>query len=161
MPNLGNLPSNLPVSRDDGRADHLPGAQLASMPLPTTDRHIIDLSQHESEWRVLYIYPMTGRSDVALPEGSDLNPGARGCTPQSCSFRDHATALADLGAEIVGMSVQDSEYQREMVDHLHLPYTVVSDADRAFGDLHEAPGHEGHHARWATRPIAQTTHPHR
>lgn len=139
MLSLGNLPSNLPVPIDDGAADHLLGASITSVLLPATDGRHIDLSEHESEWLILYIYPMTGRPDLALPEGWDLIPGARGCTPQSCSFRDHAAALAGLGAEIVGMSVQDREYQQEMVERLRLPYTVVSDAGRVFGDAMTLP----------------------
>jgi peroxiredoxin len=139
MPSFGNLPSGLPVPTDDGAADHLLGASVASVLLPTTDGRHIDLSQHESTWLVIYVYPMTGRPDQSLPEGWDMIPGARGCTPQSCSFRDRSAALADLGAEVVGMSVQDREYQEEMVNRLQLPYTVVSDVGRAFGDAMKLP----------------------
>jgi peroxiredoxin len=75
---------------------------------------------------------MTGQPNVALPEGWDQIPGARGCTPQSCSFRDHYQELQSLGVEIVGLSVQSTAYQQEMADRLHLPFPVVSDADYQF-----------------------------
>jgi peroxiredoxin len=81
---------------------------------------------------VIYCYPMTGQPNVALPDGWDQIPGARGCTPQSCSFRDHYQELQALGAEVVGLSVQTTEYQKEMVDRLHLPFPVVSDSDYQF-----------------------------
>jgi peroxiredoxin len=75
---------------------------------------------------------MTGQPDVALPDGWDQIPGARGCTPQSCSFRDHYQDLQALGAEVIGLSVQTTEYQKEMADRLHLPFPVVSDVDYQF-----------------------------
>jgi peroxiredoxin len=81
---------------------------------------------------VIYCYPMTGQPNVALPEGWDQIPGARGCTPQSCSFRDHYQELRSLGAEVVGLSVQSTEYQQEMADRLHLPFPVLSDAGYRF-----------------------------
>jgi peroxiredoxin len=81
---------------------------------------------------VIYCYPMTGQPNVALPDGWDQIPGARGCTPQSCSFRDHYQELQSLGAEVVGLSVQSTAYQQEMADRLHLPFPVVSDADYQF-----------------------------
>jgi peroxiredoxin len=81
---------------------------------------------------VIYCYPMTGQPNVPLPEGWDQIPGARGCTPQSCSFRDHYQELGDLGAEVIGLSVQTTQYQKEMADRLHLPFPVVSDVQYAF-----------------------------
>ena len=81
---------------------------------------------------VIYCYPMTGQPNVALPDGWDQIPGARGCTPQSCAFRDHYQELQALGAEIIGLSVQSTEYQKEMADRLHLPFPVVSDVDYQF-----------------------------
>ncbi|WP_251366744.1 peroxiredoxin [Polynucleobacter sp. MWH-Svant-W18] len=81
---------------------------------------------------VIYCYPMTGQPNVALPEGWDQIPGARGCTPQSCAFRDHYQELQSLGAQVIGLSVQTTEYQKEMADRLHLPFPVVSDADHQF-----------------------------
>jgi peroxiredoxin len=81
---------------------------------------------------VIYCYPMTGQPNVALPDGWDQIPGARGCTPQSCSYRDHYLELKALGAEVVGLSVQSTDYQKEMADRLHLPFPVVSDKDYQF-----------------------------
>jgi len=81
---------------------------------------------------VIYCYPMTGQPNVALPDGWDQIPGARGCTPQSCAFRDHYQELQALGAQVIGLSVQSTEYQKEMADRLHLPFPVVSDADYQF-----------------------------
>jgi len=84
-------------------------------------------------WLVLYVYPMTGRPDVALPDNWEAIPGARGCTPQTCAFRDHEQDLAALGAVVVGLSIQSAEYQAEMVNRLHVPYPIVSDESGAVG----------------------------
>ncbi len=139
MTELADLPRDLPIPVDDGGADHLAGMTLPSIALPATSGRPIDMSEHSSDWLVLYVYPMTGRPDRELPDGWEMIPGARGCTPQSCAFRDHHEALAELGASVVGLSVQDTEYQREMVERLHLPYPVVSDHDRIFGAAMELP----------------------
>ena len=139
MSSLSTLPSDLPQPQDDGAADHLLGMENPSIPLVATDGSKLDLSQHDSEWLVLYIYPMTGRPDRALPDGWEQIPGARGCTPQSCAFRDHDPILRDLGAQVVGLSVQGTAYQREMVDRLHLSYPVVSDSGREFGNAMNLP----------------------
>ena len=112
---------------------------LPSIPRPATSGRPIDLSQHSSVWLVLYVYSMTGRPDRELPDRWDTIPGARGCTPQSCAFRDHNRALEDLGASVVGLSAQDTEYQQEMADRLRLPYPVVSDDERTFGNAMELP----------------------
>ena len=81
---------------------------------------------------VIYYHPITGQPNVALPDGWDQIPGARGCNPQSCSFRDHYQELQALGAEVVGLSVQATDYQKEMADRLHLPFPVVSDRNYEF-----------------------------
>jgi peroxiredoxin len=122
------LPADLPVPQDDGAARHLAGARLPPIPLPSTDGNEIDLSRLSGR-SVVYIYPRTGRPGVALPDGWDAIPGARGCTPQSCSFRDHFAELTALGvAQVFGLSTQDTDYQREAVERLHLPFAVLSDA---------------------------------
>ena len=139
MNQLSDLPTDLPVPADDGGADHLLDMAVSDVSLLTTNGESLNLSETRNEWLVLYVYPMTGRPDVALPDGWEQIPGARGCTPQSCAFRDHNEALASLGARVVGLSVQDSDYQAEMVERLHLPYPVVSDSDRAFGDSMRLP----------------------
>ncbi|MFL6009378.1 MAG: peroxiredoxin [Rubrobacteraceae bacterium] len=125
------LPNDLPVPEDDGAADHLPGMRLPSVPLASTSGEIVDLSALPGR-TVVYCYPMTGRPDRSLPAGWDEIPGARGCTPQSCSFRDHHAELRSLGASVFGSSTQDTEYQREAATRLHLPFTLLSDSDLAF-----------------------------
>lgn len=124
------LPENLPAPEDDGACDHLPGMTLPSLPLPATDGRMLDLATLPGR-TVIYAYPRTGRPDQPPPDGWDAIPGARGCTPQSCAFRDHYADLRELGAEVVGLSTQDTEYQREAVDRLHLPFPLLSDADLA------------------------------
>ena len=125
------LPNDLPVPEDDGAADHLPGMRLPSVPLASTSGEIVDLSALPGK-TVVYCYPMTGRPDRSLPAGWDEIPGARGCTPQSCSFRDHHAELRSLGASVFGSSTQDTEYQREAATRLHLPFALLSDSDLAF-----------------------------
>jgi peroxiredoxin len=131
MTNLNQLPVDLPIPQDDGAADHLIGMRLPKILLATTAGKQMNLGEIPG-WLVVYCYPMTGQPNVALPDGWDQIPGARGCTPQSCSFRDHYQELQMLGAEVVGLSVQSTEYQQEMVDRLHLPFPVVSDFDYQF-----------------------------
>lgn len=124
--------SQIPAPSDDGLADHLPGMPLPSVRLSTTDGREIDLSKLPGR-SVIYVYPMTGRPDIPLPDGWDVIPGARGCTPQSCAFRDHFTELSALGvAHLFGLSVQDTVYQKEATERLHLPFPLLSDKDRAF-----------------------------
>jgi peroxiredoxin len=123
------LPPQLPVPLDDGATQHLAGIALPSLTLPATDGSAIDLSALRGR-TVVYVYPRTGRPGQNMPDGWDAIPGARGCTPQSCSFRDHFAELRKLGAaQVFGLSTQDSDYQREVVERLHLPFPVLSDAD--------------------------------
>lgn len=128
MTSLHKLPSNLPIPLDDGACDHLQGAVVPSIPLTATNGEIIDLAALKGR-TVLYIYPRTGRPDQALPEGWDSIAGARGCTPQSCAFRDHYRELQALNTAVYGLSTQTSDYQQEAADRLHLPYLLLSDAD--------------------------------
>jgi len=126
------LPADLPVPDDDGAARHLTGMRLPSLPLAATDGAKVDLAKLSGR-TVVYIYPRTGRPGVTLPEGWDAIPGARGCTPQSCSFRDHFAELRSLGvAHLFGLSTQDTDYQREAVDRLHLPFAILSDTRLQF-----------------------------
>jgi len=128
MTNLNQLPTDLPIPQDDGAAAHLVGMGLPAISLGTTNVGQFNLGESKGRL-VIYCYPMTGQPNVPLPEGWDQIPGARGCTPQSCSFRDHYQELRTLGAEVVGLSVQSTEYQQEMADRLHLPFLVLSDVD--------------------------------
>ena len=121
--------SAIPRPIDDGTASHLQGTLMPDITLPSTSGGYVELGQL-SGWSVLYFYPMTGRPDVPLPAGWDDIPGARGCTPQSCAFRDHSQDLADRGVSaLYGISTQTSEYQKEAVGRLHLPFDLLSDAE--------------------------------
>ena len=126
---LYKLPEQIAVPADDGAADHLTGSAVASVGLPMTDGSHVDLSTLPGRV-VVYAYPRTGVPDQD-PLVSDWNmiPGARGCTPQSCAFRDHHAELQALRAEVFGLSTQDTDYQQEMAARLHLPFPVLSDAD--------------------------------
>jgi peroxiredoxin len=125
------LPDALPVPQDDGAARHLAGLALPDLPLPATDGSTVNLSKLPGR-SVVYIYPRTGQPGKSPPDGWDLIPGARGCTPQSCSFRDHFVELTQLGiAQLYGLSTQDSDYQREAAERLHLPFPILSDAGLA------------------------------
>ncbi len=131
MANLNELPKDLPVPQDDGAADHLKGKRLPNVKLAATNGQVIDLGDLPGTV-VIYCYPMTGQPNVPLPDGWDQIPGARGCTPQSCSFRDHYQEIRALGADVIGLSVQNTDYQKEMAERLHLPFPVVSDIHYEF-----------------------------
>ena len=122
------LPDDLPVPQDDGVARHLQGARLPDVVLSATDGSAVNPARLTGR-NVIYVYPRTGRPGQALPTGWDGIPGARGCTPQSCSFRDHFAELKALGVQrLYGLSTQDLAYQREAVERLHLPFPILSDA---------------------------------
>ena len=124
---LYELPRDLPVPRDDGACAHLAGMSLPSIALRGTGGGRVYLARLPGR-TVVYCYPRTGRPDQPSPAGWDAIPGARGCTPQSCGFRDHYQDLRDLGIkEVFGLSTQDTEYQREAVKRLHLPFELLSD----------------------------------
>jgi peroxiredoxin len=130
--NLNQLPPNLPRPTDDGGARHLKGMALPDIALPSTANRMINLSKVDAPRTVIYCYPMTGRPDRQLPAGWDDIPGARGCTPETCGFRDHHQNLARLHAEVFGLSTQDTPYQQEMVGRLQVPFEVLSDEHLAF-----------------------------
>jgi peroxiredoxin len=123
-----NLPSGLPVPKDDGAARHLTGMRLPSVALSATDGRTVALSELPRR-TVIYIYPRTGEPGVPPLDGWEAIPGARGCTPQSCAFRDHFGELKEAGVDAVfGLSTQDTAYQREAVERLHLPFPILSDS---------------------------------
>jgi peroxiredoxin len=126
------LPPDIPVPQNDGAALHLAGTKLPDVTLPATSGPAVNLSKLKGR-TVLYIYPRTGVPGVDTPPGWDQIPGARGCTPQSCGFRDHFAELKALGvAQVYGLSTQDTGYQREAAERLHLPFAILSDADLNF-----------------------------
>jgi peroxiredoxin len=123
-----DLPPNLPRPKDDGAARHLKGMALPDLELPSTSNRRVNLSKVTAPRTVIYFYPMTGQPGKALPAGWDDIPGARGCTPETCGFRDHHKELARLGADVYGVSTQTTDYQQEMVTRLEVPFEVLSDA---------------------------------
>lgn len=149
MARLDDLPPDLTEPVDDGAADHLPGTVMPALALPSThggDVRVDRTPADATRW-VLYAYPRTGRPDQELPDGWDLIPGARGCTPEACSFRDHAAELADLGAAVAGVSTQSTAYQAEAAERLHLPFPLLSDEA---GELTAALGLPTFHAAGMT-----------
>jgi peroxiredoxin len=125
---LYELPKGLPVPQDDGACKHLAGMTLPPIGLPSTRGRVVDLARLVGT-TVIYIYPRTGRPDREVPTGWNAIPGARGCTPQSCAFRDHYAELKRAGAaNVFGLSTQDTAYQREAAERLHLPFELLSDA---------------------------------
>ena len=129
-PNI--LPPNIPAPQDDGAARHLSGAKLPDLALPATTGAAVNLAKLKGR-TVIYIYPRTGVPGVDLPPGWNEIPGARGCTPQSCGFRDHFGELKRLGvAQLYGLSTQDTAYQQEAATRLHLPFAILSDEKLAF-----------------------------
>ena len=129
--NIYEIPQGLPEPKDDGACDHLPGIRLPSVSLISTAGDPVDLSTLTGT-TVVYCYPLTGSPDRDLPPGWDDIPGARGCTPQSCAFRDHHVELGELGARVFGLSTQDTAYQREAAERLHLPFGLLSDEKLVF-----------------------------
>jgi len=120
------LPTDLPAPVDDGAAAHLDGAEVPPLSLESWCGPV-DLAELSTERGVVYVYPRTGRPGVPAPDGWDAFPGARGCTPQSCAFRDHAGELARLGARVAGMSTQTLAEQVEFAERNHMPFPVLAD----------------------------------
>jgi peroxiredoxin len=141
MISLNDLPENLPVPEDDGLSKHLVHQNLPSLLLNSTNATQIDLSALNG-WVVIYCYPRTGKPGEPLPEGWDLIPGARGCTPQSCAFRDHFHEIKELGAQLFGLSTQNTAYQLEAATRLHLPFLLLSDEHFAFTNALQLPTFE-------------------
>lgn len=128
MRNYLELPKDLPIPQNEGAARHLPSMRMPNLTLPATDGASIDLARLKGR-TVVYAYPRTGVPGKPLIEGWDAIPGARGCTPQSCGFRDHFAELRKAGVDhLFGLSTQDTDYQREVAERLHLPFPILSDA---------------------------------
>jgi peroxiredoxin len=147
------LPEGLPVPEDDGAADHLPGMSMPDLALATSAGASVELQALPAGRTIVYLYPLTGRPGVDLPEGWDAIPGARGCSTEACDFRDHFADLRDAGAAAVyGMSSQSPEYQAEVVDRLGLPFSMISDEGMLLADALRLPtfaaeGHERLYSR--------------
>ena len=135
-----SLPADLPAPEDDGAADHLPGAAMPHLELPSTGGRVVWLDQLGPGRTVLYIYPMTGQPGVDLPDGWNSIPGARGCTPETCGFRDHYAELKAAGADAVyGLSSQSTDYQAELAERLGLPFEILSDTGRELAEALDLP----------------------
>lgn len=137
------LPDDLPEPTDDGAADHLVGTAVPPVELPATDGSTVTLATLSGRI-VVYCYPKTGRPDRnVVPDGWDEIPGARGCTPEACGFRDHHAELRERGvSEVFGLSVQSTDYQREARDRLGLPFELLSDAALEFAGALDLPTFE-------------------
>ncbi|UYM06820.1 peroxiredoxin [Solicola gregarius] len=142
------LPADLPVPEDDGAADQLSGTTMPALVLKATSGEAVALDGLGPGRTVLYLYPMTGRPGVDLPDGWNEIPGARGCTPEACGFRDHHRELLGAGAaRVYGMSSQPTAYQREVMERLHLPFAMLSDPEFALADGLRLPTFEAGGAR--------------
>lgn len=150
MSDYTQLPSNLPVPQDDGASSHLLGRSLPDVILLSTSGKQVNLSHIQGQ-AVFFCYPMTGQLGVQLPDGWDSIPGARGCTPQSCSFRDRYQDLQKLDVRVYGISTQKSSTQLEAVERLHLPYELLSDVDFQLTTSLQLPTFKIEHQRFIKR----------
>jgi peroxiredoxin len=130
------------VPIDDGAAAHLFGLDVPSLALPSTLGSLLDIRDAARDLLVVYVYPRTGRPGEPLPEGWDEIPGARGCTPQSCAFRDHVQDLTAYGASVIGISAQSTDDQSEFAEREHIPYPLLSDNDLQLADRLRLPTFE-------------------
>lgn len=142
MSGFSELPPDLPVPADDGAADHLRGMPMPSLALPATQGGSLDLAAAATDRLVAYVYPRTGVPGQPLPTDWDDIPGARGCTPQSCAFRDALAELSALDAAVVGISAQTPEEQREFAEREHIPFPLLSDTDLQLGEALRLPTFE-------------------
>ncbi len=136
--NYTNLPDALPAPEDDGAANHLEGLRFPDLELPATGGGTLNPGRLPGQW-VIYVYPMTGRPGVALPEGWDRIPGARGCTPQSLGFREQHGELSALDTGVLGLSAQSTAYQEEARERLQLPFRLLSDTSLQLKELLQLP----------------------
>jgi peroxiredoxin len=123
------LPKNLPVPQDDGACRHLEGMAIPAIELRATSGRVLELSQLTLDPTILFFYPRTGRPDEPVPVDWDEIPGARGCTPQSCGFRDLYKEFRAHGYQVFGVSTQTTEYQREFAERMRIPFEILSDSE--------------------------------
>lgn len=138
------LPPNLPVPMDDGACDHLRGLRLPAISLPSTSGRLVDLARDITGRAVLFFYPRTGVPGEPPNLGFhaeewDSIPGARGCTPHSCGFRDWHDDFQRLGVRVFGVSTSVTDHQREFVARIHMPFEMLSDADLVLTRLLKLP----------------------
>ncbi|HWX43951.1 MAG TPA: peroxiredoxin [Solirubrobacteraceae bacterium] len=145
------LPDDLPIPVDDGAANHLPGREVPRVPLSSTLGDQLDLGAATDRLAVVYVYPRTGVPGEPLPPGWDEIPGARGCTPQSCAFRDHVLELAAYGASVLGLSGQPHHQQREFAGREHIPFPLLSDPDLRLAEILGLPTFEAAGRRFYRR----------
>jgi peroxiredoxin len=145
-----SLPPNLPVPQDDGAADHLPGLPVPALVLESSHGPV-DLAGLCAERGVVYVYPRTGTPGVPPVDGWDATPGARGCTPESCGFRDHALELAAHGARVAGLSGQPPAEQIEFAQRNRMPFPVIADPDMRLRDALGLPTFELHGVTYLRR----------
>lgn len=127
MRDLNTLPDNLPIPLDDGACDHLKNLLLPEIELETTAGRFVNIKELTKKPTIIFFYPRTGEADKPTPADWDLIPGARGCTPQSCGFRDLNQEFIKLGFQVFGLSSQNSDYQKEFVSRNHIPFEILSD----------------------------------
>jgi peroxiredoxin len=151
------LPSELPVPEDDGAADHLRGADVPSLALPSTSGMTVDLARLAGAAAVLFFYPRTGGRGKSSGSDWDLIPGARGCTPQSCGFRDLHTEFRALGVAVAGISTQTTAYQREFVERNHVSFDLLSDAELSLTRALRLPTFEWGATEWVATAGGPTT----
>ncbi|HET7485583.1 MAG TPA: peroxiredoxin [Solirubrobacterales bacterium] len=136
------LPAGLPVPKDDGAADHLIGMALPEVRLPSTLGGTADLAELSRDRLVVYVYPRTGTPGEPSPPGWDDIPGARGCTPQSCAYRDSLAEFTSLGAAVFGISAQGPDEQREFAEREHIPFPLLGDSELRLRDTLRLPTFE-------------------
>ena len=108
----------------------------------STNGEEVDLAELAEGPLVVYVFPKMGSPDGADPPGWDQTPGARGCTQQSCAFRDRHQEFADLGYSVVGVSAQPTEQQVEAARRLHLQFPLLADPTARLGESLDLPTFE-------------------
>jgi len=153
------LPQDLPAPVDDGACDHLPGMALPNVALPATNGDLVNVARSAAAKRtVFFFYPRSGRPDQEPPAGWNQIPGARGCTPQSCAYRDHFAEFVALGVQVFGVSAQNTEYQQEFAARTNLPYPLLSDANFRLTSALRLPTFEVEGMRLIKRLTLVTSH---
>lgn len=133
------LPKDFPMPIDDGACNHLAGMTIPDLGLLSTRGGIVNIYDASQKPSVFFFYPRTGRPEEPAPVDWDLIPGARGCTPQSCGFRDHHADFARMGVNVFGVSTQTNDYQKEFATRTDLPFEILSDEQFALTEALDLP----------------------